>query len=279
MLFRSVSQSRYHTPFADGVFKIRDENGVKEVVLEHETYESIYTAYDFKQDSIVLEFNFLEAVATLFHENPKKVLIIGVCGGALPLYLSKMYPDMDITGVDIDPTSEEIARHEFGLPNNIELVTADGYEYLKQSEESYDLIFVDINIVEDYPEQFLSEEWAYIVQTRLNPNGLAIIHQDYVFYQTKSFTEGVQDSSFGGDVQTAFIHKFQNYTGAFEYHGWLSYPEPFTLVGVYSNDRPLNRRELINKAIQRSKGKSVSKKYFKRLVNFAGMFVNSISDI
>jgi spermidine synthase len=77
---------------------------------------------------------------------PRKVLLIGLGAASLTKFLYRHYPLAKLTVVEIEPNVVAAARHFFKLPDDplrIQIVVADGVEYVANSDKTWDLILVD----------------------------------------------------------------------------------------------------------------------------------------
>jgi spermidine synthase len=77
---------------------------------------------------------------------PRKVLLIGLGAASLTKFLYRNYPLAKLTVVEIEPNVVAAARHFFKLPDDplrIQMVIADGVEYVINSDKTWDLILVD----------------------------------------------------------------------------------------------------------------------------------------
>ncbi len=77
---------------------------------------------------------------------PRRVLLIGLGAASLTKFLYRNYPLAKLTVVEIEANVVAAARHFFKLPNDplrINMVIADGVEYLLNSDKTWDLILVD----------------------------------------------------------------------------------------------------------------------------------------
>lgn len=81
----------------------------------------------------------------LFQPNVKRVAVVGVGGGAMVHFVAHHQPDVVVDAVEIDPTVLDLAGKYFGLKasDNIHLHAADGLKFLAESEDQYDVIFMD----------------------------------------------------------------------------------------------------------------------------------------
>jgi spermidine synthase len=77
---------------------------------------------------------------------PRKVLLIGLGAASLTKFLYKNYPLAKLTVVEIEANVVAAARHFFKLPDDplrINMVIADGVEFILNSNKTWDLILVD----------------------------------------------------------------------------------------------------------------------------------------
>jgi spermidine synthase len=77
---------------------------------------------------------------------PRNVLLIGLGAASLTKFLYRNYPLAKLTVVEIEPNVVAAARHFFKLPNDplrLQIVIADGVEYIVNSTKTWDLILVD----------------------------------------------------------------------------------------------------------------------------------------
>lgn len=107
---------------------------------------------------------------TLVASKPRANLL--ELGTGASLSLSWMIDGMDaestLTTIDNDPKLSEIARHFFGRDQRINIVCADGSEWLKNYQGAkFDLIFADA-----WPGKYSETEEAL---TLLHPGGLYVI--------------------------------------------------------------------------------------------------------
>jgi spermidine synthase len=113
------------------------------------------------------------------------VLILGLAGGTLVKILSKMYPHIKTTAVDIDEVMVDIGRKYFQLNNykNLKIKIADALQFIQENSEKFDLIIVDIFQGDKMPKEFESKNFLKNVISSLNSGGYVIINR---LYFTKS---------------------------------------------------------------------------------------------
>ena len=77
---------------------------------------------------------------------PDNVLLIGLGAGSLAKFLYHYYPFTHLTVVEIEPRVVTAAREYFHLPldpDRLDIVIGDGAEFVRTTDETYDLILVD----------------------------------------------------------------------------------------------------------------------------------------
>lgn len=68
-----------------------------------------------------------------FSAGPKRVLVLGLGGGALCTYLHQTFPSLSVEGVEIDPTMVDLAKKYFGFKPSEKLKShiADGLSFVR----------------------------------------------------------------------------------------------------------------------------------------------------
>lgn len=122
----------------------------------------------------------------------KKMLIIGMGLGAVVYILEKnrkVYPE--ITAVEYDQDVIYFAR-KYSLPrfkSKIEVIHADGYKFLLQSKEQYDLIIVDVCIEDMIPPGFETHDCMEAIQNNLSKGGVLLYNRFYSYYKDQYKTD------------------------------------------------------------------------------------------
>ncbi len=81
----------------------------------------------------------------LYQPEPRRVLIIGLGGGAMVRFLTHREPRVQIDAVEIDPAVVRIADQYFGVRSggNVRVHTADAVKFVESTADRYDLILMD----------------------------------------------------------------------------------------------------------------------------------------
>lgn len=76
---------------------------------------------------------------------PRKILLLGLGGGALLHLLRQFFPDAKITCIEIDPVHIEIAQSYFQVPlHNVQLIEGDAYAFLRKNRGRFDWVLDDV---------------------------------------------------------------------------------------------------------------------------------------
>lgn len=81
----------------------------------------------------------------LYQPHPRRVLIVGLGGGAMVRFLTHHEPDVRVDAVEIDPVVVRLAAEYFGVRSGgpVQIHTADAVAFIESTEERYDLILMD----------------------------------------------------------------------------------------------------------------------------------------
>lgn len=107
---------------------------------------------------------------------PKRILIVGLGGGALAMFLHTLFPDAEIDGVDIDPEVIRVAEQYLGFRPNEKLrgIAGDGRAFTERSKGEYDLIYLDAFGGYEAPAHLITLEFMKTVRSKLSAGGYAV---------------------------------------------------------------------------------------------------------
>ena len=112
-----------------------------------------------------------------FDDTFQSILVLGLGGGSVVETIRKDFKSKAfIELVDIDETVIAIAKEEFGIEayGNLKIIQSDAADYLKKTNQKFDLIIVDIFIISIVPRQFTENDFLNELITHLSPNGKII---------------------------------------------------------------------------------------------------------
>lgn len=117
----------------------------------------------------------------LYQPQPRRVLIVGLGGGAMVRFLTHYEPNVQIDAVEIDPAVVRIADQYFGVRSggNVRVHTADAVKFVEATTDRYDVIFMDafLRPSDDtdrvgVPSRLKTLEFLGRLKAALNPGGV-----------------------------------------------------------------------------------------------------------
>lgn len=152
-----------------------DENGVRTLRFGRAgPRQSVVKPGD--PDFLALQYTRSAFVGLALADKPRRMLVVGVGGGTLPMFLRKHYPEAAIDAVDIDPQVIEVARKFLGFREDATLRAhaADGRAFIEAVREPYDIIFLDAFSSSELPAHLTTQEFLRAVRRALAPSGVVV---------------------------------------------------------------------------------------------------------
>lgn len=111
-------------------------------------------------------------------ERPANALILGLGGGTIASLMTQRWGPIPIIGIERDPAVAWLARREFGLGAlpNVEIVVADAFDYIRQCEQRFDAICVDLYVAGQMAHGVLGGAFLRDVERLLTTEGTATIN-------------------------------------------------------------------------------------------------------
>lgn len=110
---------------------------------------------------------------------PRNVLLIGLGAASLTKFLYRYCPLTKLTVVEIEPRVVAAARQFFKLPDDplrLNIVIADGSQYIAERSKRYDLILVDGFDADARPGALNQLPFYQMCRARLNDNGILAVN-------------------------------------------------------------------------------------------------------
>jgi spermidine synthase len=110
-------------------------------------------------------------------QQPLRILVVGLGGGSLPMFLRKHYPGVAIDVAEIDPDVVEVAKKYFGFREDERMHAhiGDGRQFIESARQAdYDIIFLDAFGARDVPKQLTTLEFLQITRRALKPGGVVV---------------------------------------------------------------------------------------------------------
>ena len=128
--------------------------------------------------------------ALLTHPNPQSVLVIGGGDGGSSEEILKHPSVKRIVMAELDPVVIDISRkwlreiHKGALDDpRLEIKLGDGFEYVKNCTEKFDLVVLDLTDPDTPAFHLYSEEFVRMCQRVLNSGGIMTMHLGSPVYQ------------------------------------------------------------------------------------------------
>ncbi|MGO8943662.1 MAG: spermidine synthase [Syntrophobacteraceae bacterium] len=126
-----------------------------------------------------LSYNRTIMAALAYSPDCKKILMVGLGGGAITRYINTFMPGVDITNVELDRDVIRLAKQYFGVQesNNFRIIESDGRIYLKQNMDTkYDIVILDAFRGGYIPFHLLTKEYFSLIKEHLNTNGCVVLN-------------------------------------------------------------------------------------------------------
>ena len=128
---------------------------------------------------MVFEYTRMMMSGLLLNPDPKRILVVGLGGGILPMALATLLPDSDIDIVEIDPAVVRMAERYFGFAAGpgLSVVVQDARVFGKRAAlrgERYDLILLDAFTADYIPEHLMTAEYLAETRALLTDDGVVV---------------------------------------------------------------------------------------------------------
>ena len=164
----------YETVSAYNSIVVTEEGGLRTLAFAHGgARQSVVRVGD--PDHIELPYARAMPVGLAAAE-ARRVLIVGLGGGTLPMFFRRHWPELTIDVVEIDPQVVDVARRFFGYREDDRLQTyvQDGRQFIERCRLPYDVIFLDAYGDNNIPLTLATREFLRAVRRALTPGGLAV---------------------------------------------------------------------------------------------------------
>ena len=108
-------------------------------------------------------------------KNPS-VLILGLGGGLVATQIKNLYPEIEVSVVEIDPKMVEVAKTYFELPSSVNVITDDARSFLSRTTKKYDYIFLDTYVNSYVPFHLVTREFTALLAYALAPGGFVAVN-------------------------------------------------------------------------------------------------------
>lgn len=133
--------------------------------------------YQSQPKQLVFNYTKLLFSALLLNTKPTDILIIGLGGGTMSNALHQLFPESNITNVEIDPAMIKVARQYFDYIENdkVKSFSQDGRLFIKRAglkKLTYDWIILDAFNGDYIPEHLLTRDFLLEAKAILKSEGV-----------------------------------------------------------------------------------------------------------
>lgn len=203
------------------------------------------TIKDYHQSMMWAGVSFLD-------QQPNQILILGGGDGLLVSELVKHYKDTKITVIELDPVMIDLAKNNNRIRilndnalfnENVEVLIQDAYQFVRRTDERYDLVFIDF----PYPTSIdLSRLYSFElysgVKRVLTSSGVAIMDAP-VIVKVNGFNDMSLDPQVPKIINTLYAAGFENPFAFGPY-------DPF--IAVANDQRQLAFKESVREQVSNS---------------------------
>jgi len=114
----------------------------------------------------------------LFQPRPKRIVLIGLGGGSLIKFCHRRMPGTQLTAIELDPNVIAF-RDAFMVPpddERLQIIEADGAEYLENTEKGIDALLVDAFDKTGFAPSLANREFFDNAYAKLSGNGVLVIN-------------------------------------------------------------------------------------------------------
>jgi len=129
-------------------------------------------------DELPLAYARDATLALAYANEHRRILVIGLGGGTIPVYLARFMPDAIIDTVELDPGVIAAAKRYFGIgeTDRVRYFAGDGRVWLNRHPDKYDIIIVDVFRKDFVPFHFVTREFYTLLKRRLQSGGAAVVN-------------------------------------------------------------------------------------------------------
>lgn len=172
---RSARRGAVRSTPTGEIVQVVEEGGVRSLYLGSDVVQSAMRV----SDPAALELSYTRAMAAflLFHETPRRFLMIGLGGGSFVKFAYHRFPEATITVVEHNPRVIEAARDLFFVPADdarLQVVLADGATYARRHRGSCDVLVLDAFDADGQPEALGTEAFYRDALEALDADGVLV---------------------------------------------------------------------------------------------------------
>ena len=144
---RTLGQLEHEEVSAFSRIRVRRDGDVRALTFVRDNgEEAVQSRLDLSAPHTLMSPYARGMFASYFYQpHPRRVLIVGLGGGAMVRFLTHHEPQVYIDAVEIDPAVVRLADEYFGVRSggNVRVHTADAVTFVESTADRYDLILMD----------------------------------------------------------------------------------------------------------------------------------------
>ncbi|MFN8612324.1 MAG: fused MFS/spermidine synthase [Vulcanimicrobiota bacterium] len=129
-----------------------------------------------RPDHLLHQYSRLQMLGTLYPQDLRRALVVGLGGGSLSKALLAQYPELEVDSIELDPEIVRLARQYFAYHEGgrCRTVVSDARQFLQKNSTAYDLIVLDAFDGLEIPTALRTRQFYELVKKHLNPGGVAV---------------------------------------------------------------------------------------------------------
>lgn len=173
--FADAAETVFETTSVYHHIRVVDEEGLRTLYFDDAT-ETRMSLNDPNQGHC--EYTEYFHMPWLWNNQLHRVLVIGLGGGSTQRAYERLYPDVVLDTVEIDPMVAEVARQHFAFKESPtqRVHISDGRLLLRRSQTRYDAILADAYVQSRYgssiPYHLVTQEFFKLAADHLTTNGV-----------------------------------------------------------------------------------------------------------
>jgi spermidine synthase len=127
-------------------------------------------------DHLELPYTSTAMVGLALCDEVRRVLVVGLGGGSIPMFVRKHFPGATIDAVEIDPEVVSVAGKFMGFREDpqMHVHTGDGRRFIEQVRQPYDIVFIDAFGPDSMPYHLATVTFLQSLSRALTPRGVVV---------------------------------------------------------------------------------------------------------
>lgn len=117
-----------------------------------------------------------------FINAPKSALILGLGGGTVAYQLREVFPDVEITGIELDPIMVDLGKKYLKWDEDTKVIIGDASKVVTKiikEKKKYDLVLVDMYVGEEVPEKISNLKFIKEIFSLMKESGITVFNRTY----------------------------------------------------------------------------------------------------